>query len=193
MARNLHLFFSRLSSCSSSPPDAAIDKDFDRLSSSSPSTAVFNNFNTLYEPSSSPAVAADYDEPTAAISGLSTAIASRRLHPPSPPGPSNAIADPSAVPIGFGVAVPTYSPDPYEDFRRSMTEMAAAAGLLSCRRHRHRREGLQELLVCYLALNRKHTHKHILRAFSDLLAELSDDEEEEEEEEEEESDVWRGR
>ncbi|XP_074573437.1 uncharacterized protein LOC141829839 [Curcuma longa] len=107
---------------------------------------------------------------------LSTAIASRRLLPASP-GRSNSIVDSSAAPVAFGIrgivaaAVPTYSPDPYGDFRRSMEEMVAALGLDAAGDHRARR--LHELLLCYLTLNRKHAHKYIVSAFFDLLLALA--------------------
>ncbi|XP_010917734.1 uncharacterized protein [Elaeis guineensis] len=102
---------------------------------------------------------------------LSTAIASRRFFPAAP-GPSNSIVDSAAVAVGVvgeGVAVPTYSPDPYWDFRRSMEEMVAALGL-DLRVHAVH---LHELLLCYLALNRKHAHKYIVGAFADLIVGLA--------------------
>ncbi|EHA8591978.1 putative transcription repressor OFP12-like [Cocos nucifera] len=102
---------------------------------------------------------------------LSTAIASHRFFPASP-GPSNSIVDSAAVAVGVlgaGVAVPTYSPDPYWEFRRSMEEMVAALGL-DLRAHAAH---LHELLLCYLALNRKHAHKYIVGAFADLIVGLA--------------------
>ncbi|XP_026666346.2 transcription repressor OFP12-like [Phoenix dactylifera] len=102
---------------------------------------------------------------------LSTAIASRRFFPASP-GPSNSIVDSAAVAVGVlgaGVAVPTYSPDPYWEFRRSMEEMVAALGL-DLRAHAAH---LHELLLCYLSLNRKHAHKYIVGAFADLIVGLA--------------------
>ncbi|KAK7285327.1 hypothetical protein RJT34_20095 [Clitoria ternatea] len=68
------------------------------------------------------------------------------------------------------VAVPTYSPDPYADFRRSMEEMVEARPeLMDVKSNWH---VLHELLLCYLALNPKSTHKFILNAFADLLVSL---------------------
>eukprot|EP01018_Ginkgo_biloba_P023243 Gb_34060 [translate_table: standard] len=60
------------------------------------------------------------------------------------------------------VAVLMYSPNPYMDFRTSMQEMVEAHNLTdwSC---------LQEMLLCYLSLNKQKTHKFILGAFADLL------------------------
>ncbi|KAM0854078.1 hypothetical protein ACQ4PT_050647 [Festuca glaucescens] len=72
-----------------------------------------------------------------------------------------------------GVAVVTFSVAPYEDFRRSMREMADA--------HWARWEVaapavdwdfMEELLFCYLELNDRAVHKDILRAFTDTIAAL---------------------
>nr|AAQ56281.1 ethylene receptor [Litchi chinensis] len=52
------------------------------------------------------------------------------------------------------VAVPTYSPDPYLDFRQSMQEMVEARDLVDVRSNL---DYLHELLLCYLALNPKTT------------------------------------
>ncbi|GAU37183.1 hypothetical protein TSUD_30480 [Trifolium subterraneum] len=68
------------------------------------------------------------------------------------------------------VAVPTYSPDPYTDFRRSMQEMVEARPELMDVKSNW--NILHELLLCYLALNPKNTHKYILGAFADLLVTL---------------------
>lgn len=85
--------------------------------------------------------------------------------------------------MGGGVPIKKDSPDPYSDFRRSMQEMIEA-------RKRHlilQGQGgidedndqshdlslyLKELLLCYLNLNTKHTHKFIFGAFADLLVSL---------------------
>ncbi|MED6156636.1 hypothetical protein PIB30_016182 [Stylosanthes scabra] len=68
------------------------------------------------------------------------------------------------------VAVPTYSPDPYLDFRRSMQEMVEARPELMDVKSNW--NVLHELLLCYLALNPKSTHKFIIGAFADLLVSL---------------------
>ncbi|XP_044487217.1 transcription repressor OFP16-like [Mangifera indica] len=79
------------------------------------------------------------------------------------------------------VAVHTDSPDPYMDFRRSMQEMVEARDLVDVKANW---DYLHELLLCYLALNPKSTHKFIISAFADLLVSLmsstSNDMEEEE-------------
>ncbi|XP_021907641.1 transcription repressor OFP12-like [Carica papaya] len=67
------------------------------------------------------------------------------------------------------VAVPTYSPDPYADFRKSMEEMVEARELKDAK---GKWEYLQELLVCYLALNPKSAHKFITGAFADVIVTL---------------------
>ncbi|XP_008775318.2 transcription repressor OFP14 [Phoenix dactylifera] len=68
--------------------------------------------------------------------------------------------------LGDGVAVTTFTKDPYDDFRRSMQDMVEA-------RHVDPRQPLdwdfmEELLFCYLELNDRSVHKYILRAFTDL-------------------------
>ncbi|GAV57748.1 Ovate domain-containing protein [Cephalotus follicularis] len=68
-----------------------------------------------------------------------------------------------------GVAVSTYSPDPYGDFRRSMQEMVEARHLIDIKANW---DYLHELLLCYLALNPKTAHKYIIGAFADLLVSL---------------------
>ncbi|GFP88880.1 transcription repressor ofp14 [Phtheirospermum japonicum] len=64
------------------------------------------------------------------------------------------------------IALLTYSPSPYDDFRRSMQEMVDA-------RVEHNGkvdwEFLEELLFCYLDLNNKKSYRYILRAFVDLI------------------------
>ncbi|KAJ9188114.1 hypothetical protein P3X46_003506 [Hevea brasiliensis] len=71
--------------------------------------------------------------------------------------------------VKHSVAVHTYSPDPYLDFRRSMQEMVEARELVDVKANW---DYLHELLLCYLALNPKSTHKFIVRAFADLLVSL---------------------
>uniref|UniRef100_A0ACD5WEP7 Uncharacterized protein n=1 Tax=Avena sativa TaxID=4498 RepID=A0ACD5WEP7_AVESA len=113
-------------------------------------------------------------------SGLSSAIASRRFFLSSP-GRSNSIVDSKSAHAGIttagagvgaaGVAVPTYSPDPHADFLRSMVEMSAALRLDA--RRQGDRARLHELLLCYLALNDRRTHRYIVSAFTDLLLRLT--------------------
>ncbi|XP_073015910.1 uncharacterized protein [Primulina eburnea] len=73
---------------------------------------------------------------------------------------------------GDFIAILTCSPNPYEDFRRSMQEMVEA---------RLEQEGkvdwgfMEELLFCYLDLNNKSSYKFILHAFVDLVVVLRGD------------------
>ncbi|KAL8465839.1 hypothetical protein ACS0TY_035087 [Phlomoides rotata] len=79
-----------------------------------------------------------------------------------------AAADDPSLPEDF-IALLTYSPSPYEDFRRSMQEMVDA-------RMEHNGKVdwkfLEELLFCYLDLNNKKSYGYILRAFVDLIVVL---------------------
>ncbi|XP_031473702.2 transcription repressor OFP14-like [Nymphaea colorata] len=73
--------------------------------------------------------------------------------------------------VGHSVAVTTYSPDPFQDFRQSMKEMVEA------RAHEQGVDWdfLEELLFCYLKLNHSRDHRYILAAFADLLVSLGTD------------------
>ncbi|PIA65090.1 hypothetical protein AQUCO_00100520v1 [Aquilegia coerulea] len=67
------------------------------------------------------------------------------------------------------IAVLTYSPDPYNDFRQSMEEMIEA------RLNQNQSidwDFMEELLFCYLKLNDKKSYRYILSAFVDLTASL---------------------
>lgn len=70
------------------------------------------------------------------------------------------------------IAVLTYSPSPYDDFRRSMQEMVNA-------KLRHDAnvdwDFMEELLFCYLNLNEKKSYRYILSAFADLVVILRRD------------------
>lgn len=184
--RNLHLCLLKIKRPSSSSSQVS-QNDHDRPFS----TALIKNFNSLYDhvedgkndlssPEPAPAEGAAVD--------FAAVLASRRFFFSSP-GRSNSIVDSSpshspsslsppesdaepAVKVGSdagGVAVPTYSPDPYADFRRSMQEMVEARG---CHDVRSDWEYLQELLLRYLGLNPKNTHKFIVGAFADLIVSL---------------------
>ncbi|XP_021764407.1 transcription repressor OFP12-like [Chenopodium quinoa] len=73
--------------------------------------------------------------------------------------------------VAGGVPVQTYSPDPYVDFRRSMQEMVESRDLGNLE-IKEVWEYLQELLLSYLSLNPKNTHKYIVGAFTDLVVNL---------------------
>ena len=73
---------------------------------------------------------------------------------------------------GAAVKQCVQSPDPYNDFRRSMQEMLdAVTDAGDARRY----EFLHELLLSYLSLNAEDTHKFIIRAFADVLVSLLSD------------------
>nr|GLL42659.1 transcription repressor OFP12-like [Ipomoea trifida] len=126
---------------------------------------------------------------TAATPDLATVLASRRFFFSSP-GRSNSIVDSSSASssmastssssptanqrdpdalVDGSVAIPTISPDPFLDFRRSMQEMVEARQLMDVRANW---DHLHELLMCYLTLNPKSAHKFIVGAFADLLVSL---------------------
>ncbi|OUZ99917.1 Ovate protein family [Macleaya cordata] len=67
------------------------------------------------------------------------------------------------------IAVLRNSPNPYEDFQRSMHDMIEA------RLNQNQSvdwDFMEELLFCYLKLNEKKSHKYILGAFVDLIVSL---------------------
>ncbi|KAL6210566.1 hypothetical protein ACLB2K_015798 [Fragaria x ananassa] len=165
------------------------------------SSTVIKNFNSLYDgdhaffdsattscsikSSDLSTTETENDTNTTAAAGIATVFASQRFFFSSP-GRSNSIVDQSSscssssssssdlhAPFKHNsVAVPTYSPDPYLDFRRSMQEMVEAREHLTedeSVKVKSNWEFLHELLLCYLALNPKSTHKFIIGAFSDLL------------------------
>ncbi|KAF5741687.1 ovate family protein [Tripterygium wilfordii] len=70
------------------------------------------------------------------------------------------------------IAVVTYSPSPYDDFRRSMQTMVEEK-----LRHHGKVDWdfMEEILFCYLNLNEKKSHKFILSAFVDLIVVLRQD------------------
>ncbi|CAA0832108.1 Transcription repressor OFP12 [Striga hermonthica] len=117
---------------------------------------------------------------TAPPPDFATVAASRRFFFSSP-GRSNSIVDSSIESSsspenpGVGIAVTTYSPDPFADFRRSMQEMVEAREFCGVSEDWGY---LHELLTCYLSLNPTSTHKFIVEAFADLLVSLVKEEEE---------------
>ncbi|KAK7277632.1 hypothetical protein RJT34_22647 [Clitoria ternatea] len=148
-------------------PTLPFDHSFCSSFFSSATTTITTSFELVSEP-----------EPV----DLATAFASKRFFFSSP-GHSNSLIDYSntstrqrkkekkkKVMFKDSVAVPTYSPDPYMDFRRSMQEMVEARPELMDVKSNWNM--LHELLLCYLALNPKSTHKFIFGAFADLLVSL---------------------
>ncbi|KAK4482279.1 hypothetical protein RD792_009431 [Penstemon davidsonii] len=171
MPRNLNLCFIKIKYpvFTTDPPP---------LPQNNHSRLLFNNFNSLYDVN---AATSDSDSDTPP--DFATAFASNRFFFSSP-GRSNSIVDSSSLAstsssmlsnendtIADGsIAVPTYSPDPFIDFRRSMQEMVEARELHDVRENW---DCLHELLMCYLSLNPKSTHKFIVGAFADLLVSLT--------------------
>ncbi|XP_021716905.1 transcription repressor OFP12-like [Chenopodium quinoa] len=163
-------------------------------SSSAATTSIFldNNLSSSFSNSSATATATDE------CPDLSAIFASQRLFV-STPGLSNSILESPSFDdhqkqeklVGGGVPIKKDSPDPYSDFRRSMQEMIEARKIEMKRNNQHNlvalnsdgdedandesddlSEYLKELLLCYLNLNPKHTHKFIIEAFADLLVSL---------------------
>ncbi|KAF1001401.1 transcription repressor OFP12-like [Apium graveolens] len=154
------------------------------------STTLIKNFNSLYDltsiSTSNLTSSADHDffsnasdissEDDESPPDFATAFASQRFFFSSP-GRSNSIIDSLNSPqdpdyntlVPGSVAIQTYSPDPVQDFRNSMQEMVEAHGIIDVKADW---EFLHELLLCYLTLNPKNTHKFIINAFSDLLVSL---------------------
>ncbi|XP_021805733.1 transcription repressor OFP12-like [Prunus avium] len=171
--------------------------------STSSTSLMIKNFNSLYDDqymfdstttskSLSSSVSSSETDTDAPAADFATAFASRRFFFSSP-GRSNSIVDQSASSpssiaassespnhklVNHSVAVPTFSPDPYRDFRRSMQEMVEAREGMNNEeeeegeKKKSNWEFLHELLLCYLALNPKSTHKFIIGAFADLLVSL---------------------
>ncbi|KAA3454592.1 transcription repressor OFP12 [Gossypium australe] len=153
------------------------------------------NFNSLYDLSTSSASTSlltpsirttdsESDADADATPDFATVYASHRFFFSSP-GRSNSIiespdtrpeAEPNTEtttetptqppPMDGGVAVKKYSPDPYKDFRFSMQEMIEARNLTDVNKDW---DFLHELLICYLTLNPKNTHKFIVSAFADII------------------------
>ncbi|KAJ8425900.1 hypothetical protein Cgig2_033173 [Carnegiea gigantea] len=161
LAKNFHLCFSMLKH--PKPQLTTATTTTHRSPPPSATTTTFTkSYNSLYE-DTLPATSSDTEMPDAeapATPDLSAAYASRRFFFSSP-GRSNSIVDSLSLSsleeepptdeeevVAGGVAVQTYSPDPYMDFRRSMMEMVAARELTGAEEPW---EYLQELLLSYLA------------------------------------------
>ncbi|KAF8401716.1 hypothetical protein HHK36_012662 [Tetracentron sinense] len=186
LRKNIHLYFSKLKcpATAQSPSTPPPKKDHSRPSPTPKSTSILmKNFNSLFDLSSDSTSKSlshhfsssdsDSDNETT-TPDFATVLASQRFFFSSPGHSNSIIQFPESPPesdtlIGGSVAVPTYSPDPYMDFRQSMQEMVEARQLLDVGADW---DYLQELLLCYLTLNPKHSHKFIIGAFADLLVGL---------------------
>ncbi|XWS53986.1 hypothetical protein CRYUN_Cryun10bG0048700 [Craigia yunnanensis] len=185
--KNFHLCFTKLKSEHESsilPPSPT--KQDDTISST---TLLLKNFNSLYDMSLSTSTSKSFLTPSTDTDFLSSDSDSDAESPPdfatifasqrfffSSPGRSNSIIESpdtrpevefitETPPLDGGVAVKKYSPDPYKDFRFSMQEMIDARNLTDVKDW----EFLHELLLCYLTLNPKNTHKFIISAFVDIV------------------------
>lgn len=68
------------------------------------------------------------------------------------------------------VALLSYSPSPYDDFRRSMQELVESKyGKIENNQRKIDWDFMEEILFCYLNVNEKKSHKFILSAFVDLI------------------------
>ncbi|CAI9785673.1 unnamed protein product [Fraxinus pennsylvanica] len=122
---------------------------------------------------------------TTKIADFASAFASQRFFFSSP-GLSNSIVESTSVSTSLAsnpssstgsppesdsvaVPVPTYSVDPFTDFRRSMQAIVEARELIDVNSNW---DYLHELLMRYLSLNPKTTHKFIIEAFADLLVSM---------------------
>ncbi|XP_010277205.1 PREDICTED: transcription repressor OFP11-like [Nelumbo nucifera] len=193
LRRNLNLCFlntkRRRPPTTHSPAIPLASKDQKRPAPTTNPSVLIKNFNSLYDltsDSTSKSRSRSSDDFSSSDSDLDTTpdfatiFASQRFFFSSP-GRSNSIIEPPECPpesdtlVGGGVPIPTYSPDPFMDFRRSMQEMVEARELLDVKADW---DYLHELLLCYLTLNPKHTHKFIIGAFADLLVSLMTEPEE---------------
>ncbi|KAL7602529.1 transcription repressor OFP12 [Lactuca sativa] len=191
--RNLNLCFTKIKRPQSPPPSPPPPpphrhrhhhrRRHSEPSLHNPKSNLIKNFNTLYD---IPPASDSDDSSIITAPDFSTAIASNRFFFSSP-GRSNSIIESSSPStsslastsytpedatdgfVGGGVAIPTISPDPYFDFRKSMQEMVEARDLVDVRANW---DYLHELLTCYLDLNPKSAHKFIVGAFADLLVTL---------------------
>ena len=182
----------------STPPSDQNQDHHNHPSLSTSSSIIIKNFNSLYnltssqtqhstsltsstitEFFSSSSDDSDDTDHSPPPPDFATVFASQRFFF-STPGHSNSIVDSTQHPhppddhdhnntmflVNESVKIPKYSLDPYVDFRRSMQEMVDARNLNDFTTEW---EYLHELLLCYLTLNPKNTHKYIIQAFSDLV------------------------
>ncbi|KMZ57566.1 hypothetical protein ZOSMA_84G00040 [Zostera marina] len=68
-------------------------------------------------------------------------------------------------------AVIAFTKDPYKDFRESMEEMVKAKGFHDASQPLDW-DFMEDLLLCFLELNDRSVHKHILSAFCDLTVSI---------------------
>ncbi|XP_078431260.1 uncharacterized protein LOC144703054 [Wolffia australiana] len=142
---------------SSAVDDGALDSsatlaDVDRF--------LLNNFNSLYS-----AREEDNDDGGTSLTEIGGASASTSSSSSASFSAKASDAPPPPPPLAGGVAVMTFSQDPYADFRRSLQEMVDAHHAGS---DPVDWDFMEELLISYLELNDRAVHKHILLAFTDV-------------------------
>ncbi|XP_051141888.1 transcription repressor OFP16-like [Andrographis paniculata] len=150
-----------------------LNSSFSKIKSQPSDSIYIKTYNSLYQSATAYSDSDSDDTPD-----FATAFASRRFFFSSP-GRSNSIIDSASSTsrrssssendAGGTVAVPTFSPDPFVDFRRSMQEMVEAREINDVLENW---EYLHQLLLCYLSLNPKSCHKYIVGAFADLVVGL---------------------
>ncbi|CAI0400749.1 unnamed protein product [Linum tenue] len=185
LGRNLQSCFSVITKRPLLPPPPPCRSPEDH---NPPIPNLFKSYNSLFEEAQPPTT------PPPRVSSASSASSSSSSEPDfatvyasqrfffSSPGRSNSIVDSSSADLTDcivaeadrrEVSPPPPPPDPYRDFRQSMQDMVDATrgrgGLVDVGSSW---EYLHELLLSYLALNPKTTHKYIVCAFADLLVNL---------------------
>lgn len=199
MPKNLNFCFTKFRSLQSSDEKSLQENHRRPFCNPVAASLLIKNFNSLYDYTidcSAAATAAssttsDYhslsdsvsETETTKIADFASAFASQRFFFSSP-GLSNSIVESTSVssslasnrssssgslPESDSVAVPTYSVDPFTDFRRSMQDIVEARELIDVNSNW---DYLHELLMRYLSLNPKTTHKFIIGAFADLLVSM---------------------
>ncbi|KAJ3701861.1 hypothetical protein LUZ61_005566 [Rhynchospora tenuis] len=123
---------------------------------------LFDNFHSLYIKDTDNSSTSTFTKPHTRINGDFSGNSASTASMTS----SSTTDDISEKEASVGIV--TFSVDPYEDFRSSMKNMVEA-------HHPDKSQSLdwdfmEELLLCYLKLNDKSIHKHVLRAFSDITA-----------------------
>ncbi|CAK9154388.1 unnamed protein product [Ilex paraguariensis] len=184
--KNFHLCFSRFMCLPTTlSPTSPSEKDHNPPPINPTRSTLVKNFNSLYDLASSSTsksltsstddfFSSSDDSDTDSLPDITTVFASQRFFFSSP-GRSNSIIElPDSQPesdtlVAGGVAIHTFSPDPYSDFRKSMQDMVEARGVVDIKADW---DFLHELLSCYLTLNPKQTHKIIVSAFADLIVSL---------------------
>ncbi|CAI9761418.1 unnamed protein product [Fraxinus pennsylvanica] len=172
MPKNLNLCFTEIKSLSSSQPSlqrltldcAAASSSFDHhsLSDSEADANTTPDFATAFA-----SQRFFFSSPGRSNSIIDSSSVSSSLASTSSCSPEN-LTNPDTLVAG-SIAISTYSPDPFMDFRRSMQEMVEARDLVDVRANW---DYLHELLMCYLSLNPESTHKFIVGAFADVVISL---------------------